>query len=159
MSALPPFSAVLDEHRAVVWRYLVASVGPTDAADCFQETFLAALRAYPSLRDGSDVRGWLLTVAHSKVVDAWRATQRRAVPVDAVPERPAAAPASAPAEGDDELWAAVKRLPPKQRAAVVSRFVGDLAYAEVAIVVGCSEDAARQNVSSGLRALREELSR
>ena len=155
MSDLPPFSAVLDEHRAVVWRYLVASVGPADAADCFQETFLAALRAYPSLRDGSNVRGWLLTVAHSKVVDAWRATQRRPVPVAAVPEGTAAPVA----DGDDELWAAVRRLPPKQRTAVVSRFLGDLTYADVAAVVGCSEDAARQNVSAGLKALREELSR
>jgi RNA polymerase sigma factor (sigma-70 family) len=153
VTALPPFSSVLDEHRDVVWRYLVASVGRSDAADCFQETFLAALRAYPTLRPDSNLKGWLLTVAHSKVVDAWRGTQRRAVPVGDVPERPSALPA----DTDDGLWAAVGKLPPKQRAAVAARFVGDLAYAEVAVVVGCSEAAARQNVATALKTLRGEL--
>jgi RNA polymerase sigma factor (sigma-70 family) len=156
VTALPPFSSVLDEHRDVVWRYLVASVGRADAADCFQETFLAALRAYPALRPGSNLKGWLLTVAHSKVVDAWRATQRRPVPVGAVPDRPDAAPAIT--EDDDGLWAAVRHLPPKQRTAVTARFVADLPYAQVAAIVGCSEAAARQNVAAALKTLRGELS-
>ena len=155
MTALPPFSSVLDEHRDAVWRYLVASVGRADAADCFQETFLAALRAYPGLRPGSNVRGWLITVAHSKVVDAWRAQQRRAVPVGDVPDRPT----TAGGEADDGLWAAVAELPPKQRAAVAARFVADLPYAEVAAVVGCSEPAARQNVRAALAALRGTVTR
>ena len=157
MTALPPFSSVLDEHRDVVWRYLVASVGRDDAADCFQETFLAALRAYATLRPDSNLKGWLLTVAHSKVVDAWRATQRRAVPVGAVPERPAA-PTPSRTDGDDDLWAAVRNLPPKQRSAITARFVADLKYADVATIVGCSEAAARQNVATALRTLRGELS-
>ena len=157
MTALPPFSSVLDEHRDVVWRYLVASVGRQDASDCFQETFLAALRAYPTLRPGSNLKGWLLTVAHSKVVDAWRATQRRAVPVGAVPDdRPG--PAPPPDGGDEDLWAAVRNLPPKQRTAVTARFVADLPYADVATIVGCSEAAARQNVATALKTLRGELS-
>lgn len=155
MSSLPPFSNVLDEHRDVVWRYLVASVGREAAADCFQETWLAALRAYPSLRPGSNVRGWLVTIAHSKVVDAWRATQRRPVPVGAMPDRGGGP--GPPPDGDDDLWAAVRRLPPKQRTAVVARFVGDLSYADVATVVGCSEAAARQNVATALKALRGDL--
>ena len=40
---------------------------------------------------------------------------------------------------------------------MVQRFVADLPYAEVAAIVGCSEDAARQNVRAGLARLREEL--
>jgi len=42
---LPPFQALLDEHRADVYRFLVATVGPSDADDCFQETWISALRA------------------------------------------------------------------------------------------------------------------
>ena len=43
----PPFQRFLDAHREDVWRFLVASVGRDAADDCFQETFLSALRAYP----------------------------------------------------------------------------------------------------------------
>lgn len=153
--SLPPFSKVHDEHRDVVWRYLVASVGRERAADCFQETWLAALRAYPTIRPDSNLKGWLLTVAHSKVVDAWRAAQRRPVPVGAPPDRPGPAPPEPGADGD--LWAAVRRLPPKQRTAVVARFVADLPYAAVAEIVGCSEPAARQNVAAALKTLRGEM--
>src|SRR5204863_363028 len=78
---LPPFQRVLDEHRDDVHRFLMASAGPNEADDAFQETFIAALRAYPRLRPDSNVRGWLLTIAHRKAIDAHRARGRRAVPV------------------------------------------------------------------------------
>ena len=153
--SLPPFQAVLDEHRDALWRYLVASVGPVDAADCLQETLLAALRAYPRLRPGSDVRAWLVTIAHHKAIDSHRARGRRADPVADVPER-AGVP---PTDGEPALWAAVGCLPPKQKEAVVARFVGDLPFAEVGRLLGCSEDAARQNVRAGLQRLRATLRR
>ena len=60
-------------------------------------------------------------------------------------------------DGDATLIAAVRQLPPKQRTAVVQRYLLDRPYAEVATVVGCSEDAARQNVRAGLQRLRDEL--
>ena len=156
MSVLPPFQRVLDEHRSAVWRYLCATAGPHDAADLLQETLVAALRAYPTLRTADNLRSWLLTIAHHKVIDAARARERRPVPVGAVPER---GQVDRIDEGDEQLWAAVRRLPEKQRTAVVHRFVADLPYAQVAAVVGCSEDAARQNVRAGLARLREELDR
>ena len=49
------------------------------------------------------------------------------------------------------------RLPPKQRVAIVHRFVLDLAYADIGERMGTSEEAARQNVSAGLRRLRREV--
>jgi len=157
--SLPPFQAVVEDHGSAVWRYLVAATGPVEAADCFQETFLSALRAYPRLRPESNVRGWLLTIAHRKVVDAWRVRQRHAVPVGAAPSDGRNGHVAPPAEpGDDDLWSAVRSLPPKQRTAVVHRFVADLSYAEIAAVIGCSEDAARQNVHAGISRLREERS-
>jgi RNA polymerase sigma factor (sigma-70 family) len=151
---LPPFQTLLDEHAADLHRYLVASVGPHDGADCFQETVIAALRAYPGLAHARNLRGWLFTIAHRKVVDHARAAGRRAVPVAEPPEVPTVDP-DGMAEG--ELWAAVRALPPKQRSAVVQRYVLDRPYAEVAAVIGCSEEAARQSVRAGLQRLRADL--
>ena len=151
--ALPPFTTLVDEHRTAVWGYLCATVGPASAPDLLQDTMLAALRAYPSLEDASNLRSWLLSVAHSRVVDRARASGRRPEVLGDVPER--STPSSH--DVDDELWAAVAKLPDKQRHAVVLRFVGDLAYAEIGALAGTSEAAARQNVRAGLARLREEL--
>ena len=157
---LPPFQTVLDEHRDAVWRFLVASVGRHDAADCFQETMLSALRAYPSLRSDANLRGWLFTVAHHKVIDMVRARDRRAVPTDAPPDPGTDdGPAINSVEADGDLWAAVGCLPPKQRMAVVARFVNDLPYADIAAMAGGTEAAARQNVRAGLATLRKVVTR
>ena len=59
---------------------------------------------------------------------------------------------------DGDLWEAVGRLPEKQRGAISLRYLGDLPYADIGVVLGCSEAAARQNVRAGLAALRLEVS-
>lgn len=148
---LPPFQAALDEHRDAVARFLVASVGPQEADDCLQETLIAALGAYPRLRPGSNVRAWMLTIARNKALDLHRARTRRPLLVGA--------PESAADDGDGpdaELWATVRALPPKQRAAVVLRYVNDLSHREIAAVLDCSEAAARRSLHEGLTKLREE---
>lgn len=149
---LPPFQALLDEHRDDVYRFLVASLGRQEADDCFQETFISAMRAYPRLRDGSNLRSWLFTIAHRKAIDAHRARARRAVPVEEVPEQ--ADTGGVGLNGEPELWRSVRGLPAKQRAAVLHRYVNDLAYADIGRVMGCSEDAARRSVHEGLKKLR-----
>jgi RNA polymerase sigma factor (sigma-70 family) len=155
--SLPPFSTFLEAHREEVYRVLAASVGSHDAQDCFQETFLAALHAYPRLHPGSNLRAWVLTIAHHKALDAHRKRDRSPLPVADVSESPngQAAPQAAPDEPDAELWVAVRALPPGQRAAVVHRFVADLSYARIGQVLDCSEEAARQRIHTGLTTLRK----
>jgi DNA-directed RNA polymerase specialized sigma24 family protein len=163
---LPPFQVLLDDHAADVHRFLVASVGATDADDCYQETWIAALRAYPRLVSAENLRGWLFTIAHRKALDHLRARRRQPIPVgDDLPEpgHPgrdgAAGPAGDPALGtgpDPELWQAVAALPPKQRTAVALRFIVDADYRQVAAMMGTSEDAARRNVHEALKRLRRE---
>ena len=150
---LPPFQTLLDAHGREVHRFLVASVGRSDADDCYQETWLAALRAYPRLRDASNLRSWIFTVAHRKVIDHVRARRRIAVPVGDVPELPAT---DSPASPDDDLWTRVRELPHKQRTALALRYVADAGYDEISNVMGTSEDAARRNVHEALKRLRTE---
>jgi RNA polymerase sigma factor (sigma-70 family) len=152
---LPPFQAVLEAHSRDVHRFLVATIGANDAEDCFQETWMSALRAYPRLRDPSNLRSWILTIAHRKAIDSARARARRATPVAEIPDR--AIPPDE-TDGRPELWARVRELPDKQRTAVALRVVGDLAYADIATVMRTSEEAARRNVHEGLKRLRRELS-
>lgn len=150
----PPFQVVLDAHGASLYRHLVGVLGPHDGADCYQETLLAALRAWPPSHDGN-LRAWLFTVAHRKVIDHARARGRRATPVGAVPDA-GGVPDRSPID-DRDLWAAVRQLPDKQRIAVALRHGDDWGYGEIAEVLGCSEAAARQSVKAGIDRLKEVL--
>lgn len=150
---LPPFQALLDENRADVYRFLVATAGPADADDCFQETWISALRAYPRMRRADNLRAWLFRIAQNKAIDAHRARGRRPLPVEELPETPAAA---AP-DGQPELWARLRGLPRKQRTAVFCHTVLGMPYEELAVLLESSEEAARRNVHEGLKRLRGEL--
>jgi RNA polymerase sigma factor (sigma-70 family) len=150
---LPPFQTFLDDHRDNVFRFLVATVGPDEAEDCFQETFISALRAYPRLKPESNLRAWVLTIAHRKALDLFRARKRRPLPVEEVPERAVAASPN----GRSEVWTAARDLPAKQREALLYRFAADLPYSDVAEALGCSEEAARQRVSEAVRNLRKVM--
>jgi RNA polymerase sigma factor (sigma-70 family) len=158
VQALPPFQTLLDEYASDVLGMLRGAVGRADAEDAFQETFLAALRAYPELKDGRNLRGWLLTIAHRKAIDNHRARGRRPLPVAEI--EAAVEATEGPLDGprpDDGVWEAVAALPPKQRAAVTLRFAGDLPHAEIAAALGWSPEAARRSLHEGLRKLRKEL--
>jgi DNA-directed RNA polymerase specialized sigma24 family protein len=112
------------------------------------------MRAYPRTRI-ENPRAWVLTIAHRKALDHHRARARRPVPVGAVPDAPA--PDTAPPLDGDGVWERVSDLPPKQRAALLLRFAGDLSHRDVAVALGCSEEAARRSAHEGLKRLREEL--
>jgi RNA polymerase sigma factor (sigma-70 family) len=159
----PPFQQLLDEHGSDVLGYLVATVGPHDAEDVFQETFIAALRAYEGLGHARNLRSWLLTIAHNKAIDHHRARGRRAVPAGDPEEVAGSVPSSnsrpdqVVGSRDPELWRAVSTLPPKQRSAVVLRYATDMSYTAIARAMDSSEAAARRNVHEGLEKLRGEF--
>jgi RNA polymerase sigma factor (sigma-70 family) len=153
VTALPPFQTLLDDHAAEVMGVLRGAVGRSDADDCFQETFLAALRAYPKLTEARNLRGWLLTIAHRKAIDQHRANGRRPTLLAEVEEKASVDPLP----DENGVWTAVGALPPKQRAAVALRYACDLPHAEIAAALGCSPEAARRSLHEGMKRLREEL--
>ncbi len=146
--AARPFEEIVAEHGALVMRVCRALVGSVDAADAWSETFLSALQAYPRLRAGSNIRGWLVTIAHRKSIDQLRGAARRSEPARELPEL--AVPEPAPA--DDAL-------PPKQRGAVIYRYLAELSYAEVGNLLGSNATAARRSAADGIASLRKHLSK
>lgn len=162
MHSLPPFQRFLDGHREDVLRFLVAAVGRDDADDAFQETFLSALRAYDRLAADSNLRAWVLTIAHRKALDVHRARGRMPLPVADLDERATPIAASSGAQGagapaGGEHWERVRVLPPRQRAVLTLRYAAGLTHAEIATALSCSTQAARRAASDGLKTLREEL--
>lgn len=154
--SVPAFERVVEEHGAAVLRVCRALLGAEEAQDAWSETFLAALAAYPRLRPGSNVRAWLLTIAHNKGIDLARRRARTPIPIDpdAVPIRHDESPSS---RFDQDLIDALSRLPQKQRAAVAYHYLAELPYAQVGELIDSSEAAARRSAADGLASLRKML--
>ena len=152
-ASLPPFDRVVEAHGPAVLRFCAARVGPERAEDCFQETMLAALRAYGQLKDPAAIRTWLFTIAARKAVDTHRARSRAPQPAEDVE---ALAVSEDTTLRDKALWDEVRALPDKQRQAITLRYRADLTHAEIALVMQTSEPAARRNVFEGLRRLRDD---
>jgi RNA polymerase sigma factor (sigma-70 family) len=152
-----PFEDVVAEHGATVLRVCRAVVGPQDAEDAWSDTFLSALRGYPQLPADANVEAWLVTIAHRRAIDAGRASSRRPVPTADIADHPD--PHSDPAATDRDVWAALGRLPDKQRLAVAYHHVAGLPFAEVARLLDNSPDAARRAAADGIKTLRTMIYR
>ena len=146
------FGELLERHEKEIFAYALRLVGDRDDADdVYQETFLAAFRAWPPPRRGQE-RAWLYRIATNKVIDRARRAKHLVRLKDlrlAAPDRDGVALA--------DLAAAIKVLPAGQRAAFVLRKVEGLAYADVARALDCSEDAARQRVAEATKKVREAM--
>jgi RNA polymerase sigma-70 factor (ECF subfamily) len=144
------FGELLERHEREIFTYVLRLTGDRDEADdLYQETFLAAFRAWPPPRAGNE-RAWLYRIATNKAIDRVRRV-RRLVPLRdlrlAAPERDGVTIA--------DLASAVRGLPTGQRAAFVLRKVEGRSYAEVADVLGCSEEAARSRVAEAMKKVKE----
>jgi RNA polymerase sigma-70 factor (ECF subfamily) len=146
------FGELIERYDREILAYALRLTGRrADAEDLFQETFLAAFRAWPPPRRGNE-RAWLYRIATNKAVDGER-RRRPAVSIDDL------APAAPERDGVTmlDLAAAVRVLPAGQRAAFVLHAVNGHPYTEVAQVLGCTEEAARARVSEAMKKVRRAL--
>ena len=179
LAAMPPFEVLVAHHGTAVLRVCRALVGPMDADDVWQETFLAALRVYPTTGNIRNREAWLVTIARNKAMDHHRKSTRLPLPNGGpgIAELGLAEPGSGgPSFGETRLgggddvvraveagetaavvWAALATLAPMQREAVIYHHLAGLRYAEVAGILGNSEAAARRASADGMRALRKLL--
>jgi RNA polymerase sigma factor (sigma-70 family) len=146
---VPPFERFYEDQQGPVLRQLRAMLGRDAAEDAFQETFLRALRAYPTLEHGRHLRAWALAIARNVALDALR--RRRVTSAD-VPDLESV-DEPLPYEEIRHLTAG---LPEKERAAVFLRYGYDLSYEDIGAALGSSPEAARQAASSGVRRLRRK---
>lgn len=153
MTMTTPFEQAVRQHGSTVLRVCRAVLGPgADADDAWSEAFLALLRSWPSLEDGTNVEAWLVRVAHRKAIDVTRGRQRHAIPTDVLPEQTSGL--GTPGADVHALWDTVARLPERQRLSVGYHYFGGLPHAETAALIGGSPDAVRRACADGLRTLR-----
>ena len=128
------------------------------AEDLVQEAFVRVVGRFGHLRVPDAFGGYLrrtIVNLHSsqlrrkRVERTWLEHERNAAPppTDPMPD----------VGGREELWHAVLRLPPRQRAAVVLRFYEDLSERETAEVLRCSTAAAKSLTARAMETLREQI--
>ncbi|MEA2662455.1 MAG: hypothetical protein QOH08_2027, partial [Chloroflexota bacterium] len=144
------FGQLLERHERELFAYALRLSGQrADAEDLYQDTFLAAFRAWPPPRRGTE-RAWLYKIATNRAIDRERRAKRIVASVDdlalAAPERDGVTLA--------DLSYAIETLPAGQRAAFVLRKLQGLPYPEIAAALDCSEEAARARVSEALKKLK-----
>jgi RNA polymerase sigma-70 factor (ECF subfamily) len=143
------------EYRPLVALAYGLSGSRGAAEEIVQDTFLAAHRRWPHIRQYDRPGLWLRRVVMNRSVSTVRrrlAEARALTRVGTWAHRPDALP-----EQHDELWRAIRRLPAQQAKALLLRYVDDRTVAETAVILGCSEGTVRTHLHRARRALAGEL--
>ena len=157
------FAELLERHRRVLWAFVRGREPLLDRArDLYQETVVRALEQLGSLRNPNRFRAWVLAMARNTMVQGLR--KRSEVALSQTPESLHDERSSADAlEGLERrelgarIQAAMQQLPPRQREVCQLRADGELSHAEIAQLLGITEETARANFYQGLRKLRAAL--
>ncbi len=149
----PSLLEVYDAHSPTVYAYLRRRLGPGEAEDVTAEVFCAAARAFDEGRGHRVTISWLMVTARNLVIDRWRRRERHRARAHLVARRP-----PPPDEAtQDRVLDALDRLAPRQRAALVLRYLEDRPVAEVADLLGLGMAATESLLARGRRELRRRL--
>jgi RNA polymerase sigma-70 factor (sigma-E family) len=127
------------------------------AQDIVQEVLLRAAQRWDRIGSLDHPDAYVRRMIVNEAKSGWRRNakleSRAEVGVDrAVPDH------SATYERRDDLHRRLLQLPPRQRAAVVMRYLEDLSDDEIAVVLGCSTSTVRVHIHRALTRMRVDLS-
>jgi len=153
---------IYDETNHQLYNFLCYQTGDRDAArDLMQDTYVTALRRLDTYRGQGTLLSWLRSVGLRKCLD-WRrrvSLNIRKLATFAREYTPLAATGAEetfPGLGDG-FQAALDRLSPRQRAALLLRELEDQPFAEIAAALGCGEATARVHYHRACRNMRQWL--
>ena len=148
-------------YAVALGRLCMAFTGSqAESEELVQETLIAAFDAFPQYRAEGSVRAWLFGIARRICGKHTELRARREAKLRLVHDSrrgPDASELAALRERAERARAALAKLKPSEREAVVLRFEAGLSFRELAIACGVDEAAARKRVSRALARLREEL--
>jgi RNA polymerase sigma-70 factor (ECF subfamily) len=156
------FELLVEEHLAGVYRIAVAIVGPADAMDVTQETFVAAWQQLPRLRDRARFTPWLRRICVNAARQWLRRARRRAPTTSLDADRGGPAMQLVDQHPDFRsavearalLEPAIAALNPDQRALLALHYTLDFSIAEAADALGIHVGTAKSRLNAALRALR-----
>jgi RNA polymerase sigma-70 factor (sigma-E family) len=132
---------------------------PHRADDLVQVTITRLYQHWRRAREAENLDGYVRAILVRTFISEQRLGWARRIRLVGMPHQTPAPPAAA---GPDVETAAVVRaalakVPPRQRAVLVLRFLCDLPVAEVAEILGCAPGTVTSQTSLGLATLRRRL--
>ncbi|SDN28369.1 SigE family RNA polymerase sigma factor [Allokutzneria albata] len=144
------FSARFDFARRIAY----ALCGNwSEAEELAQNAFVKIYAHWRRVRSET-ADAYLRTVLTRTFLDTKRRGRAREEPTESPPDRPVVQDTGA-IEDRPALLAALQKVPPRQRAVIVLRFIQDLSVEQVADVLGCTTGTVKSQTSRGLQALRQ----
>jgi RNA polymerase sigma-70 factor (ECF subfamily) len=149
------FDRLYRDSYTKIYRTMLAVLGdPAAAEDCTQDAFVSAFRAWDRWRPDAPAEAWLHRIAINAAISYQRRAKLRSIAVILRRlGRPAAGPDPAQLALDRDLAAALRRLSPKLRAALVLRHYHGYTNREIAAAIGVSE----RTVNKRLRIAAERM--
>lgn len=149
------FTQFVVDRQAVLLRFATALTSDSTRADEIVASVLVrAYERWDRIRRMAEPGAYVRRMVVNEYVSSKR-RDRRLVPVADLDAISAPVSDGTAAHGDrDELIRALGTLPPKQRAAIVLRYLEGLADGEIAAALGCGLSGVRSNISRALAALR-----
>jgi RNA polymerase sigma-70 factor (ECF subfamily) len=151
------FTTLVERYQQPLGGYLWRLTRDRELAlDLTQETFFRAYRAIASTPSGLLVRPWLYRIATNLAYDELRRRRRlRRVRMLFFLDRLPVEEVGVAIEERELVQMALARLRPRERAVLLLRAVEQLSYGEVAVVLGCSSEAARKQFTRAKEQFRQ----
>ncbi|WP_024934790.1 MULTISPECIES: SigE family RNA polymerase sigma factor [Actinomadura] len=125
-----------------------------EAEDLLQAALAKTYLAWDRIEDRSAVDGYVRRAMVNTQISWWRRRKLDVYPTDQLPDRPVE-DHTARSETRDALTRALRRLPERQRLAVMLRYYEDMSEREIAEVLGVSVGTVKSTVSRAMARLRE----
>jgi RNA polymerase sigma-70 factor (ECF subfamily) len=172
MSSAPPAESAFERdvlpHLDLMYRVALRMTGEAaNAEDLVQDTVFKAFRAWDRFHQGTNARGWLLTILRNTFINDYRRRRRAPALVDidvAEPHRLIHEHGGSHSDGeffhalvDDRILAAIEALPEEFREVVVLSDIEGLGYAQIAETLEVPVGTVKSRLSRARRQLQARL--
>ena len=123
-----------------------------DQEDLFQEIVYQLWKSYPSFKRASKVSSWIYRIALNTAITIYRKSKIAIDYYQEVPEHIHPAEEKSISENEERLFRALRKLSDSEKA-VISLYLEDFSYQEIAAITGLSES----NVGVRLNRIKNKL--
>lgn len=146
------FPELISRHQGIIHKVCkLYRDTPDDRQDLFQEIVYQLWKAYPKFREEAGITTWMYRIALNTALASFRKATPQLSYTDALPDLPVETGHEAD-EQQEQLFSALKQLNDADKA-LVSLFLEDMSYKQMAEVLGLSES----NVGVRLNRIKNKL--
>lgn len=150
------FDGLVSVYHDRLYRLAWAMAGPESAADLVQETFLAAVQAFPRFRAEAQLSTWLISILRNRF--SLQLRSRKKWKLAPLPEDGSQLPAPEPPDVDQDvrdILDRVKDLPEELRTTLVLFHVDGMKYADIARAMDCPIGTVRSRLFEARERLKQ----